>query len=67
MGHWGGSWQKPDYEDENLIENLISDFPLALVSMKNHLTNIYNQLSTNHELSVLYEPKWVKQSKKYNN
>ncbi len=67
MGHWGGSWQKPDYEDENLIENPNPDFTIALDATKNHLTSIYNMLSTNPELSSLYEPKWVKQLKKYNN
>lgn len=68
MGIWGGSWQKSDYEDENLITNPHPDFPFALDSMKNHLVDIYNQLCQNKELdSDLYDPKWVKKLKKYNN
>ena len=68
MGVYGGSWQQPDYEDENLIINPNSDFPVALDSMKNYLVDIYNQLYKNNELnSDLYDPKWVKKLKKYNN
>ncbi len=68
MGARGGSWQQPDCEDENLITNPNSDFPIALDSMKNYLVNIYNQLCNNSELnSDLYDPAWVKKLKKYNN
>lgn len=68
MGAWGGSWQQPDYEDENLITNPNSALPIALNSMKNHLLDIYNQLCKNHESnSDLYDPEWVKKLKKYNN
>lgn len=68
MGNWGGSWQQSDYKDENLIINHNSDFPIALDSMKNHLVDIYNQLCKNSKLnSDLYDPKWVKKLKKYNN
>ena len=67
MGKWGGSWQQPDSEDENLITNPNSDFPFALDSMKTHLEDIYNQFCKNNELnSDLYDPKWVKKLKKYN-
>lgn len=67
MGAYGGSWEQPDCEDENLIINLNSDFPVALDSMKNHLGVIYNQLSINNELNNdLYDPKMVKRLKKYN-
>lgn len=68
MGAWGGSWQQQDYEDENLITNPNSDFPVALDSMKNHLVDIYNQLCNNNEInSDLYDPIWIKKLKKYNN
>lgn len=67
MGMWGGSWENPDYEDENLITNPHLDFPFALDSMKNHLVDIYNQLCQNKKLdSDSYDPKWVKELKKYN-
>lgn len=67
-GKWGGSWQQPDYEDEDQIKNPNSDFPVALDSMKKHLTDIYNHLCKNSELnSDLYDPKLVKILKKYNN
>lgn len=65
-GNWGGSWQAPDYEDEDLVKNPNSDFPVALYSMKNHLANLYNQLCNNELNSDLYDPKWVKKLKKYN-
>ena len=68
MGMWGGSWEKPDYEDKNLVTNSNPDFPLALLSMKNHLVAIYNQLCQNKEANCdSYDPKWVKKLKKYNN
>lgn len=68
MGKWGGSWEDPDYEDENQIKNPNSDFPVALDSMRNHLADIYNQLCIDNELNKdLYDPKWVKKLKKYNN
>lgn len=68
MGAWGGSWQQRDHEDENLIENPNSDFPVALDSMKNHLANMYNQLCKNDETnSDLYDAAWVKKLKRYNN
>lgn len=68
MGKWGGSWQDPDYEDENQIKNPNSDFPFALDSMKNHLADILNQLYNNSELSSeTYDPGWVKKLKPYNN
>lgn len=68
MGKWGGSWKDPDYEDENQIENPNSDFPVALDSMRNHLADIYNQFCIDNELNKdLYNPKWVKKLKKYNN
>lgn len=68
MGKWGGSWEDPDYEDENQIKNPNSDFPVALDSMKAHLADIYNKLCIDSELNKhLYDPKWVKKLKKYNN
>lgn len=67
MGNWGGSWQEPDYEDEDFIKNPHSDFLFALHSMKNHLGNIYNQLCNNELNSDVYDPELVKKLKKYNN
>lgn len=68
MGKWGGSWQDNDFYDEDLIKKPNSDFPAALTSMRNHLTEIYNQLGENSELnSDLYNPEWVRKIKKYNN
>lgn len=67
MGAFGGSWEQPDYEDENLIINFNSETPFALNSMKNSLVDIYNALCENKESSYeLYEPQWVKELKKYN-
>lgn len=45
-----------------------SDFISAFYSMKKQLVDIYNQLcESNGGNSDLYDPKWVKQLKKYNN
>ena len=66
-GDWGGSWQSNDYEDIDFLKKPNFDLPIALNSMQNYLTDIYNQLSKNNELSVDYEPAWVKELKKYNN
>lgn len=68
MGLWGGSWEQPDCDDENLILTPDSDFPIALDSMKNNLVDIYEQLcKDNGANDESFEPKWVKQLKKYNN
>lgn len=64
MGAWGGSWQQPDCEDDDLIKNPNSDFSVALDSMKTHLVAIYNGLCNNNDL---FEPEWVKRLKAYNN
>ena len=61
MGAWGSSWQYPDYEDEDLINN--SDLPAALNAMKEHLSDIYSRLCNND----FSDPEWVKKLKKYNN
>lgn len=67
MGKWGGSWQDSDDEDQNQIQNPNSDFLVALNSMKEQVTNIYNQLCVDNELNKdLYNPSWVKKLKKYN-
>lgn len=67
-GKWGGSRDDEDFYDEDLIENPNSDFPIALSSMKNYLTIIYNQLCENNGLnSVSYASEWIKKLKKYNN
>ena len=67
-GAWGGSWQQPDYEDEDLIKKSNSEFPFALDSMRDHLVSILNQLCNNSELSSeTYDPGWVKKLKPYNN
>lgn len=60
MGKWGGSWQHPDYEDEDQIKNPNSDFPIALESMKKHLTSIYYSICNNELNKDLYNPEWVK-------
>lgn len=68
MGKWSGSWEDKDFYDEDQIKNPNSEFPFALDSMKNHLTEIYNQLCNNNELSSeTYDPEWVRKIKKYNN
>lgn len=68
MGNIYGSRDYPDYEDKNLMETLSSDFISAFYSMKKQLIDIYNQLCESNGLnSDLYDPKWVKQLKKYNN
>lgn len=67
MGSWGGSWESPDYQDSNFISKPNRDLSLALASMKQSISNIYNQLSENSKLSSdLYDPTWVKKLKKYN-
>lgn len=68
MGVWGGSWQQPDYKDEDQVKNPSSDFPFALDSMEKHLDGILNQLCENKGLnSDLYDPKRVRKLKPYNN
>lgn len=68
MGNWSGSWEDPDYEDEDFIKKYHSEFPFALKSMKSHLADIYNNLcKTNKSNSDLYDASWVKKLKKYNN
>lgn len=42
MGSWGGSWQKKDFEDEDLLTSNNKELPFALDSMKEHLMGIYN-------------------------
>ncbi len=67
-GSWGGSWQTPDFYDKNLIEDSNPDFPIAIVSMKEHLVDIYNNLCKNNgQNSNSYDSKDVKKLKKYNN
>ena len=67
-GKWGGSWQDEDFYDEDFIKNPNSDFLAALVSMETHLADIYHQLCENNGLNNdLYDSKWVKKLKKYNN
>lgn len=63
MGSWGGSWQYPDYEDEDLVENNNSDLSFALDSMKNHLDDFYMEICNNSDLS---DPEWVKKLKIHN-
>lgn len=66
-GVWGGSWQQPDYEDEDQVKNPDSDFPFALDSMKKNLVDIFSQLCNNGVLcSASYDPMWVKKLKPYN-
>ena len=66
-GKWGGSWNDEDFYDEDQIKNPNQDFPIALIAMKDHLVNIYNQLCNNNELSSdSYDPEWVKKLKPYN-
>ncbi len=68
MGTWGGSWQQPDFLDENQKEKTNPDFSIALESMKNHMADIYKKLCEQDEFSKdLYDPNWVKKIKKYNN
>lgn len=67
MGTWCGSWQKPDYEDEDQIKNPNSDFFLALVAMKTHLADMYNFLCNNKELSGTFDHEYFRKLKKYNN
>lgn len=67
MGTWSGSWQKPDYEDEDQIKSPNSDFPLALTAMKTRLAEIYNFLSKNEELSSTFDHEYFRKLKKYNN
>lgn len=68
MGKWSGSWQDPDFEDEDQIKNPNSEFPFALDSMKSHLVAMLNQLCTNSELNrETYDPEWVRKLKPYNN
>lgn len=67
-GKWGGSREDEDFYDEDLIENPNSDFPIALSSMRDYLTIMYNRLCENNGLnSVSYASEWVKKLKKYNN
>ena len=66
MGQWGGSWQDYDYKDEDFIKNPNKELPYALMSMKLYLKDIYNKLSNDKLDSDSYDPKWVKQLKRYN-
>lgn len=65
-GTWGGSWQQADYHDEDITTNNSSDLPLALHAMRNHLYNIYNELSNNKSNSDLYDHGMIKKLKQYN-
>lgn len=65
---WGGSWEDEDFYDEDQIINPNQDFSIAIVSMKEHLVDIYMKLCKNNGLnSNLCDPEWVKKLKKYNN
>lgn len=67
MGTWGGSWQQPDFDDEDQLKRPNSDLPFAIYSMKSYLTGIYSQLTESYETKKdSYDPDWVKKLKKEN-
>ncbi len=67
MGTWGGSWEQPDFDDEDQLKNPNPALPMALCSMRSHLTDIYSQLRESYEEKKdSYDPTWVKKLKKDN-
>lgn len=67
-GRRTGSWEMHDFEDDDFIKNPDSELSLVLDSMKNSLESIHEELCRNTNFDGdKYNPKWVKQLKKYNN
>lgn len=67
-GRRTGSWEMPDFDDDDFIKNPDPELFLVLDSMKNSLHNIYQELSSkNKNSNDRYTSKWVKRLQKYNN
>ncbi len=66
-GRRTGSWQMPDFADDDFMKNPDSELPYVLRSMKTSLCNMYDELGDNVEFGGdKYIPELEKRLLKYN-